>query len=259
MGITDSNAPIGVFDSGVGGISVLKRIIELLPNEKFIYYGDSENAPYGVRSDQEAYVLTENVFDRLIDMGAKAVVVACNTATSVAVRRLREAHPDIPIVGIEPAIKPAVENHPGGRIIVMATQVTLRRQKFADLMEKYSETSEIIPLPCPGLVEFIEQDRTDSEEMMDYLRDRYAGLDDRPADAVVLGCTHYPFIREQIQRIAGSQARLYDGGAGVARELRRRLAAQDLLTEAKHGTINIEILNSAGQEKVDLSKRLLVR
>ncbi|MGN1349692.1 MAG: glutamate racemase [Anaerovoracaceae bacterium] len=255
----DKNAPIGVFDSGVGGISVLKRIIELLPNERYIYYGDSANAPYGVKTDEEAYELSCRVFDLLVDMGAKAVVVACNTATSVAVRRLRQLHPEIPIVGIEPAIKPAVEHHPGGRIVVMATSVTLRRKKFADLMERYRQNAEIIPMECPGLVEYVEQDRMDAPELMDYLKARYDAISDRPADAVVLGCTHYPFIKDQIREIAGSQAVMYDGGAGVARELRRRLDLQGLLTEAKHGTINIEILNSAGQDHVDLSKRLLVR
>ncbi len=252
-------SPIGVFDSGVGGISVLKEIIKLMPNERYIYYGDSANAPYGVKTDEEVYVLTENVFHRLLDMGAKAVVIACNTATSVAVRKFRLKYPDIPIVGIEPAIKPAAENHKGGRIVVMATSVTLRRQKFADLMDNYAQNAEIIPVPCPGLVNFVEQDRTDSQEMMDYLKERFDPLKDRPIDAVVLGCTHYPFIAEQIREIVGPHAVFYDGGAGVARELRRRIEAKDLLNQIKHGKIDIEIINSGGQDLVDLSKRLLVR
>lgn len=252
-------SPIGVFDSGVGGISVLKRIIELMPNERYIYYGDSANAPYGAKTDEEVYVLTENVFHRLLDMGAKAVVIACNTATSVAVRKFRLKYPDIPIVGIEPAIKPAAENHKGGRIVVMATAVTLRRRKFAELMEKYTQDAEIIPVPCPGLVNFVEQDRMDSQEMMDYLKERFDPLSDRPIDAVVLGCTHYPFIAEQIREVAGSGAVLYSGGAGVARELKRRIEEKDLLNQIKHGKIDIEIINSGGQELVDLSKRLLIR
>ncbi|MCI6710824.1 MAG: glutamate racemase [Firmicutes bacterium] len=252
-------SPIGVFDSGVGGISVLKEIIKLMPNERYIYYGDSANAPYGVKTDEEVYVLTENVFHRLLDMGAKAVVIACNTATSVAVRKFRLKYPDIPIVGIEPAIKPAAENHKGGRIVVMATSVTLRRQKFADLMDNYAQNAEIIPVPCPGLVNFVEQDRTDSQEMMDYLKERFDPLKDRPIDAVVLGCTHYPFIAEQIREIVGPHAVFYDGGAGVAREIRRRIESKDLLNQIKHGKIDIEIINSGGQDLVDLSKRLLVR
>lgn len=261
-------SPIGVFDSGVGGISVLSKIIELLPNEKFIYYGDSANAPYGVRSDEEAFALTEAVFENLLARGSKAIVVACNTATSVAVRRLREKYPDLTIIGIEPAIKPAAEGHPGGRIVVMATSLTLRRKKFADLMARYGETSEIIPMECPGLVEFVEQDDMDSRELAAYLKKRFEIIGKKPADAVVLGCTHYPFVKDRIQEAAGGQAVIYDGSMGTANELKRRLALKGLLAE---NTLsgdskvldtmfsNVEILNSAGQEKVNLSWSLLKR
>ena len=249
------NAPIGVFDSGVGGISVLRKAAEILPNEKFIYYGDSANAPYGTKSDEEVFALTENVFETLLGMGAKAILVACNTATSVAVRKLRSKYPDLPLVGIEPAIKPAAENHTGGRIVVMATEVTLRRPKFEKLMEKYNEDSEIIPMPCPGLVEFIEKDNMDSPEMMEYLKVRFDALGDRSADAVVLGCTHYPFIRKQISQIAGPQATLYDGSLGTARELRRRIEVAGLLADAD-SVGGVTIINSAGKELEELSWKL---
>ena len=249
------NAPIGVFDSGVGGISVLRKAVEVLPNEKFIYYGDSANAPYGTKSDDEVYALTEHVFETLLGMGAKAILVACNTATSVAVRKLRSKYPDLPLVGIEPAIKPAAENHTGGRIVVMATSVTLRRPKFEKLMDKYRQDSEIIPMPCPGLVEFIEKDNMDSPDMMEFLRVRFDELGDKPADAVVLGCTHYPFIRRQIAEIAGPQATLYDGSLGTARELRRRIEAAGLL--ADEGSVgDVKIINSAGAELEELSWKL---
>ncbi len=253
----ERHAPIGVFDSGVGGISVLRKIISLMPNENYIYYGDSANAPYGDRSDEDVYELTERVFETLLSKGAKGIVVACNTATSVAVRRLRSRYPELPIVGIEPAIKPAVENHEGGRVIVMATPVTLRRPKFEHLMESFRSRAEIIAMPCPRIVEFVEGDDGDSPEMMSYLMKKFERFSDHPADAVVLGCTHYPFIADQIQAAAGPQAVLYDGSEGVARELRRRLAEKELLAEADH-SLNIEILNSEGSEKVALTKRLLV-
>lgn len=253
----EKHAPIGVFDSGVGGISVLRKIISLMPNENYIYYGDSANAPYGDRSDEEVFQLTEHVFELLLSKGAKGIVVACNTATSVAVRKLRGRYPELPIVGIEPAIKPAAEHHEGGRIIVMATSVTLRRPKFAHLMDSFRSRAEIIAMPCPSIVEFIENDDADSPQMMKYLERKFEQFSDRPADAVVLGCTHYPFIADQIQQAAGPQAVLYDGSEGVARELRRRLAERDLLAEPDH-SLNIEILNSAGLEKIALAKRLLV-
>lgn len=249
------NGPIGVFDSGVGGISVLRKAAEVLPNENFIYYGDSENAPYGTKSDEEVFKLTENVFEMLLSKGAKAIMVACNTATSVAVRKLRLKYPDLPLVGIEPAIKPAAENHKGGRIVVMATSVTLRRPKFENLMNMYSQDSDIIPMPCPGLVEFIEKDNMDSPEMMEYLKVRFDKLGQVPADAVVLGCTHYPFIRRQIAEVAGPQATLYDGSLGTARELRRRIEAAGLLAdENQQGSVTI--INSGGKNLEKLSWKL---
>ncbi len=257
MGKTDRNAPVGVFDSGVGGISVLRKMVSLMPNENYIYYGDSANAPYGDRTDEEVMDLTEHVFERLLEEGAKGIVVACNTATSVAVRKLRGRYPDLPIVGIEPAIKPAAENHPDGRIVVMATSVTLRRPKFVRLMENYSQNAEIIPMPCPSIVSFVENDRMDSPELMDYLYRKFSRFEDRPVDAVVLGCTHYPFIADQVQKAAGPQAVLYDGSLGVAREIRRRLAEKDLLADPDT-SLNIEILNSAGEKMIALTKKLLV-
>ena len=243
----EKHAPIGVFDSGVGGISVLRKIISLMPNENYIYYGDSANAPYGDRSDEEVFQLTERVFELLLSKGAKGIVVACNTATSVAVRKLRGRYPDLP----------AAEHHEGGRIIVMATSVTLRRPKFAHLMDTFRNRAEIIAMPCPSIVEFIENDDINSPEMMKYLKRKFGQFSDRPADAVVLGCTHYPFIADQIRAAAGPQAVLYDGSEGVARELRRRLAEKDLLAEEDH-CLNIEILNSDGPAKIALAKRLLV-
>ena len=138
------NQPIGVFDSGLGGLSVLSELWKLMPNEKYIYLGDSKNAPYGTKSEQEVKKYTEENIIKLIDMGVKAVVIACNTATSVAANELREIF-SIPIIGIEPAIKPAAENHKGGNIIVMATPMTLKKEKFNNLMNSYNDISNIIP------------------------------------------------------------------------------------------------------------------
>ncbi len=253
-----SNAPIGVFDSGVGGISVLRKMISLMPNENYIYYGDSANAPYGERPDDDVFRLTVNVFELLLSKGAKGIVVACNTATSVAVRKLRTRYPDLPLVGIEPAIKPACKNHPGGRIIVMATSITLRRPKFAKLLDNFRDQAEIISLPCPDLVHFVEHDEMDSPKVSEYLESQFAQFENHPADAVVLGCTHFPFLVDKIQEAAGKQAVLYDGSNGVAREIRRRLAAKKLLA-APGNSLNVEILNSDGPNMVALAKRLLVK
>ena len=141
---------IGVFDSGVGGISVLRELIKVMPNENYLYFGDSEHAPYGTKTLEEVRALTIENVQALLGKGAKSIVVACNTATSAAVAVLRKMYPDLPLVGIEPAIKPAVLACPGQRVVVMATPMTLCQEKFQKLMQKYEENAQIIPLPCPG-------------------------------------------------------------------------------------------------------------
>ena len=144
--------PIGFFDSGLGGISVLRETVRLLPGENYLYYGDSLNAPYGGRTAEDVQALTSSAAEKLVASGAKALVIACNTATAAAIRKLREEYPELPIVGTEPAVKPAVERHPGGRILVLATVMTLKEEKFSALREQYAHDAEIIPVPCPGLM-----------------------------------------------------------------------------------------------------------
>lgn len=245
-----------MFDSGLGGISVLRCLLSIMPEENFIFYGDSANAPYGTRSDDEVCALSERVFDDLLERGAKAILIACNTATSAAAKKLRLQYPALPIVGMEPALKPAAENHRGGRIVVMATPVTLRRPKFAKLMANYAEDSDIISLPCPDIVSYIEQGRLHDPGLEAYVRDRFGSIGGKPVDAVVLGCTHFPFAAGIIQEAAGPQAVLYDGNLGTARELRRRMDRCGLLTD-RAGKGTVEILNSAGPEQIRRSEELL--
>lgn len=250
-----TNAPIGVFDSGLGGISVLREAARIMPNEKFIYFGDSANAPYGEKPDSRVFELTDSVFQNLLSMGCKAIMVACNTATSVAVTRLRLQYPELPLVGIEPALKPAVEQCPGGRIVVMATPVTLRRPKFEILMEHYRSRAEIIPMPCPGLMEFVEENRMDDPDLDRYLEERFLQVKDRPVDAVVTGCTHYPFLADRILKAAGPSARLFDGAGGTSRELKRRIEIRGL--QAPEDEIQtVSFLNSAGEDYVRLSEMM---
>ena len=190
---------IAVFDSGVGGISVLRHLLRRMPGERFLYYGDSANAPYGTRSREEVKKLTFAAVETLMEQGIKALVVACNTATSAAIADLRQAYPDTIVIGIEPALKLAAERFPGGRIGVMATPMTLREEKFEALLHRYGETSQVYKLPAPGLVELVESGRGDSPQMdtlMETLLSPYRGQ----LDAVVLGCTHYPFAAAAISR-----------------------------------------------------------
>ena len=196
--------PIGFLDSGVGGLSVLREAIKIMPNENYIYFGDSKNAPYGVKPTKEIRDLTFNVVDFLIEKGIKGLVVACNTATSAAVSELRRVYPDIPLVGIEPAIKPAVELNRSGKILIMATPMTIKQEKFNLLLNKYKEKAEIVPIPCAGLMEFIEDGILSGEELEEYLEEKLSIYDKSEISSIVLGCTHYPFVKDVIAKIVGS-------------------------------------------------------
>lgn len=252
----DCDGPIGVMDSGMGGISVLRELAGLLPHENFVFYGDSANAPYGSRSTEEIYRLTEQVVQKLLKCGVKAVVIACNTASSAAGARLRAEYPELPIVAIEPALKPAVIACPGGRVVVLATEATLRERKFARLLTEWQGKAEIIKLPLPGLPEFVERGELDSPQLREFLQGFFVQLADRPVDGVVLGCTHYPFVRRVIAELLGPQAKVFDGAAGTARQLRRRLYSRRLLT-SRQQTGSIQWLNSSPEpEMIELSKKL---
>lgn len=252
-----SNKPIGVFDSGLGGISVLKGTLELLPGEDYLYYGDSLHAPYGVRPVEEVQALTGAAAAHLLERGCKAIVLACNTATSAAAALLRERYPEVPIVGIEPAIKPAVERHPGGRILVLATEVTLRERKFHDLRRQLERQAEIIAVPCPGLMEFVERGELRGERLEAFLLEKLEPFIGAPVDAVVLGCTHYPFLRGALRQLLGQKPEILDGAEGVARQLKRRLEELGLENPRNTGgTVQFE--NSAeGKDVLNLSRRLL--
>ncbi len=237
---TFDRRPIAVFDSGVGGISVLSELAALMPQESFLYYGDSANAPYGSRTVQEVCDLTDTHVGALVRRGVKAVVIACNTATGAAITYLRQKYAGIPVIGIEPAIKPAAEAFPGGRVLVLATPMTLASDKFRALMEKYAVTAEIVPVPCPRLARLIESGILSGPTLTDYLTEIILPYRDRPADAVVLGCTHYPFIRDTVAAVTGT-AQIFDGGPGTARETRHQLQLHGMLTDADTpGSIEID-------------------
>ena len=247
--------PIGVFDSGVGGISVLRELVALMPNENYIYFGDSANAPYGTKTLDEGVALVCNDAEYLYNKGIKALVVACNTATSAAIQILRERYQDIAVIGIEPALKPAVLSGHYPRVLVMATPMTVRETKFLRLMQRFEEQAQIIPLPCPGLMEFVEKGDLDSAELEDYLQKLFAPYE--KIDAVVLGCTHYPFVKKKIQKVLGYRVRLFDGGEGTARETRRQLENRGLLNSSgEPGKVVFE--NSAKEDVLlKLSQNLL--
>jgi glutamate racemase len=220
--------PVGVFDSGVGGLSVLRCMREELPNEDFLYVADSGFAPYGDKPaeyiEKRALVITEF----LIGQGAKAIVVACNTATAVAIAKLRSAF-DIPIIGMEPGVKPAIAATQCKIVGIMATTETLKSEKFRILTDRFCNDCTIITQACPGLVEQVEQFDLEGKKTYELLK-RYVGeLLDKGADIIVLGCTHYPFLAGIIQEIAGKGVKVIDTGVAVAREVHRRLEAAEIL------------------------------
>ncbi len=233
---------IAVFDSGVGGISVLRQLRRLMPGERYFYFGDSANAPYGSRSTEDVRALTLAAAEKLTrEHSLKALVIACNTATAAAVSQVRAAYPELIVIGIEPALKVAADHFPGGRVGVMATEVTLREEKFDTLLHRFDSGCDIVKIPAPGLVELVEAGKAESPEAETLLRrilSPYLGK----LDALVLGCTHYPFAAKAISRVLGPEVTLLDGGEGTARETRRRLEAAGLL---ENGPGEIRMTNSA--------------
>jgi glutamate racemase len=226
------NAPVGVMDSGVGGLTVLKHLTRQLPHEHFIYYADSAYAPYG---NQSAIKIQQRCFaiaDTLIAQGAKALVVACNTATAAAISPLREYFP-LPIIGMEPAVKPAAAASKNSIIGVLATTGTLQSAQFAALLEHYGHGVQVVTQACVGLVECIEQGQLDNPHTIALLETYCQPLMAAGADTIVLGCTHYPFVRAHIQNIVGPQVTLIDTGAAVAKRLQQVLAEKNLLHPVK--------------------------
>ena len=251
----DKTSYIAVFDSGVGGVSVLRALRALMPGERFYYFGDSANAPYGKKTTDEVRELTLAAGKRLLEeLQCKALVVACNTATAAAITELRAEYPDRIIVGIEPALKLACDRHPGGTVGIMATDVTLREKKLAALMERVKRDCTVLRVHAPGVVELVEAGRCDTQEavaLMAQLLGPYVGK----LDALVLGCTHYPFMKNAMQQVLGGGVELLDGGEGTARETKRRLTAAGLLSD---GAGELVVENSSGDpEKLALTHRLL--
>ncbi len=239
-------SPIGVFDSGVGGLALLRDLRRVLPNEDFIYYGDRANAPYGAKSHAEILALSKNIVNELLARGAKAIVVACNTATAVAIEPLRAAYPGLPIIGIEPAVKPA---RVAGckRVLVLATPVTVRESRFAALLRANSgEGCEFIGVPCTELARLIEYD-AGSNEIEDYLRAVFAPYRGDGFDGIVLGCTHYPLALNEIKRAAGADVSVFDGADGTARHTKNTLIEHSLDERARK-IGGVEFISSDGTD-----------
>ena len=253
--MSDKSDYIAVFDSGVGGVSVLRELLRLMPQERYLYFGDSANAPYGTRSTSEVRTLTLAAAAQLMARGCKALVVACNTATAAAIKDLREIYPDKIIIGIEPALKVAADHFPGKEVGVMATPVTLREEKFELLLHRFADICTVHKIPAPGLAELVERGMADSPETEALLRPLLAPHKDRLA-AVVLGCTHYSFLREAIGTHFLPGTPILDGNEGTVRQLARRLDAIDARRAEGEGQVWLRT-SSDDAAVIDKMKRLL--
>ncbi|MBL7950667.1 MAG: glutamate racemase [Flavobacteriales bacterium] len=218
-----SERPIGIFDSGIGGLTVTATIRQALPTERLLYFGDGAHVPYGPRSLEEVRDFSFGITEALLERGAKVIVIACNTASAAALRALREAYPDVPFVGMEPAVKPAVEHTRTGVVGVIATVATFQSELYATIVERFAQGVEVLHQPCPGLVKQIEAGEFDTPTTERMLRGWLEPLLAKNIDALVLGCTHYPIVRPLIERIVGPGVRVIDPAPAIARQLQRVL------------------------------------
>lgn len=240
----DKYSPIGIFDSGAGGVSVLLSAVSALSNEQFIYFGDTANAPYGTKTKEQVCALAQDVADKLIKMDVKAIIIACNTATAAAAETLRASH-CLPIIGMEPALKPASLLRRSGLVLVLATPGTLKSEKYKLLYSRYGKHAE--SLPCPGLMEFVERGEMDTSALHAYLTDLFAPFAAAKVDAVVLGCTHYVFIKNAISKHFSSQTAVIDGNEGTVRQLKRLLESRGMLSDSTEKG-KVTLLSSGGEE-----------
>ncbi|MFD2166076.1 glutamate racemase [Thalassotalea euphylliae] len=237
-------APIGIFDSGIGGISIARCISEMLPNEQLIYVADSGFAPYGDKSNEEIIARVHSVAKFLINQGVKAIVVACNTATVIAIESLRKQY-QLPIIGVEPAIKPAALVSKAKSVGILVTQATANNPRFLELVDRHKLDAEVHIQPCPGLVQQIEQGQHHSEHCNALLSRYITPLVLKGIDTLVLGCTHYPLISQQIQQHLPTSIELLETAKPVTQELKRRLLAQQLLNSTEQMNVKKQVYSSA--------------
>ena len=229
--MTNKDAPIGVYDSGVGGLSVLRAIHSQLPFEATLYFADQAKVPYGERPLAEVRLLAEGVTRMMMEKGAKLIVIACNTASAAALKHLRALYPQYPFVGMEPAVKPAAEQTFSGKVGVLATPSTFQGELYASVVERFAQDVQVFQATCPGLVRQIEKGFLETPKTRRILQEAIKPMMEEGVDTFVMGCTHFPFVIPMIRRIAGEDVRVIDPAPAVARQVRRVLEGQGLLTE----------------------------
>jgi len=225
------SAPIGIYDSGVGGLTVLRAVRSLLPDEDLIYFADQANVPYGNRSLNEVRGLAEGAASFFISQGAKLIVIACNTASAAALKHLRGLFPDYPFVGMEPAVKPAAEQTLSGKVGVLATPSTFQGELYASVVERFAHDVQLYQATCPGLVQQIENGHLNTPQTRKILEDALEPMLQEGVDTLVMGCTHFPFVIPLISEIAGGKVNVIDPAPAIARQVKRVLETRGLLTK----------------------------
>lgn len=218
-----NSCPLGIFDSGIGGLTVTRAIQQALPTERLLYFGDTAHMPYGTRSLEEVRAFSMAITEALLERDCKLIVVACNTASGAALSHMRERWPELPIVGMEPAVKPAAEHSKSGVVGVIATTATFQTTVYAAVLERFGKDTRVLHQDCPGLVTAIENGDMDSPETAQMLENWLRPMLGHGIDALVLGCTHYPLVRPLIERIVGPGVRVIDPAPAVARQVERLL------------------------------------
>ena len=243
---------IGFFDSGIGGFSVLRDALKILKNEQFLFYADKKHVPYGEKTREEILEYTCEAVDFMIHQDVKAIVIACNTATSVAIESLREKY-DLPIIGIEPAVKKALDEDKDGRVLVCATPVTIQGEKLRKLIERVDEHHQTELLPLPKLVRFAESGDFESKEVKEYLEKELSKFDVTQISSLVLGCTHFNYFKDSFRKLTSSHVKLVDGNDGVIRQLIRKLEENNLL-ENHEQTIDFYYSKEKVEDAAELKK-----
>ncbi|QQR85257.1 MAG: glutamate racemase [Flavobacteriales bacterium] len=234
---TGDTRPIGIFDSGIGGLTVAKAIRQALPAERLLYFGDNAHIPYGDKTNAEILRLSRGITHALLERGSKLIVIACNTASAAALKPLREELPQVVFVGMEPAVKPAVEHTRTGVVGVIATVATVQGEVFASIVERFAQDVKVIKQACPGLVRQIEAGELYTPETEAMLRGWLDPMAEQGIDALVLGCTHYPFVRPLIERIVGPAVRVIDPAPAIARRVEHVLREAGALATSGHGRL----------------------
>lgn len=217
---------VGIFDSGVGGITVLKQAMDIMPQVDYIYYADNLHVPYGTKPKEEVFGYVKQVVEFLVSQGVDAIVIACNTATCIAVQDLRKQY-DLPIIGMEPAVKLALDGNKTGKVLVTATALALKSEKYKDLVQQVDRQHRTISLPLPELVTFAEERAFDEEKLKVYFEEKFRAFDLKEFNGLVLGCTHFVYFRKYLERILPSHIKIYDGNEGTVRHLKACLGLEE--------------------------------